>query len=1390
MAKWLDKYEQGGLVLKKKTKDNYDLKANPNDVKASVGPGFVGLGYGASNWKSPAWGGQFQDGGILGKTFLQPNSSKLPSAPTPGGKKGQMSTELAMSIGGEDGQPGYLIPTFKHGKPLTDPEAEFRQTGEHLGGPFKTWQAAEKWGKERHKFVEKGQPIPSPTKTWDEFAMGGGIPGAVGFTYARVAGSAPANGKYTKKTLASAQEGKKMPKAYWTSNDDREAYRKNLKAAAEAALNNNASDEDLLIGTSYHDINSGNNCMNGVCGLNRKAGLIFNAPTDQDRFLSGEKFAQAVAKGDEDYYQVSGNFQIGDHLQYRHKEGSGSHNKIIYGVQADDKGQKIYKVVDNAGGKDMRSRDYTEAELKELVEKGGGGYDKVNIYRPGYNLDKPLLDKEREAKTSPEARAALAERKNIQEWDASHNPGFDYSIRPDSEYYNKQPEGMKKFIDFANDDAKVTELAKKLGVGKDIIHDQLLNTFGELGQENKWADPWFGGDLSKGISPIPIPFESTMEKVLNAVGGGKGWSVGPGQIKFNTLDPELRKQFGINRPKDLHDFNKVIPLMTAINVKNKKWMENQGDELSTKLVGNPGTSADEIKYGVDRWVPYAYQGLPNDPIAAVRKRAEANANEYRLSKKDREDYISNYINKNVDPEKLKTFDEGSYANSVYKKIDENLSRTMPAQNYEQYNELMPVTVKSKKKMQNGGEMAFYQNGLDWKPKSISKNGSKVIKDDMGQWAHPGKITEIGSNNITMQGVDYPVLGVSDTGHTQMMQPGQDYKFDGEKVTEYPMMQEGGWLDKYPEPMRQDATRNVIPIKMTDRERLEASANSDQAQKRALNNAKEVIAERKKNKATKGDLNTPGSWHTEDKARFFPNSVGGVGEMFDEYINPATYTGVLADALGESVAARNPKGIALSLGLAAGSGALGLDPLGSAIKAAPTIGKGLKTIGSKFKGLGMPVREFEDQTIGGGISQAEIDNYIQRRDANNTAFDQRRAAIRQQNTARTPYQPPTDAELARMNEVEANRYAPRVNRTNGQPLGNPYNPNTYEPTDPELREQIQRARADLADTFRTARERSEQRLNENLSNIGSRAVDMNSEELASLDRTISPGVQSIMDEVNFRNSAGRATSTIVPTPPGEWNPNFKFSSYDINEPRNPIERVMEHPSGHKIYEQFKTHRPGRSSTGDYMIRSNKVPGVKMEVHTKVQRGNPYVDINNISFFGGRLGMDEAANRAAQTAADEQLKMFMHAMPEKATLSPQISTSIYSSPIMNAYVAKLAKEPGRVTLEDAGTKTLNKILKSGSGAPGEIEQLLTQFPKIQKSVRMMNERAGTNFFEPYLELQGNKIDPSYLKSDQFEALRQSIKYDNPDKDILHEIDVKVPKYKMTKHWKNGGWLDKYK
>jgi len=79
-----------------------------------------------------------------------------------------------------------------------------------------------------------------------------------------------------------------------------------------------------------------------------------------------------------------------------------------------------------------------------------------------------------------------------------------------------------------------------------------------------------------------------------------------------------------------------------------------------------------------------------------------------------------------------------------------------------------------------------------------KQGGEIKKDDMGYWNPDnwGEPVEIGSNNITMQGVYEPLLGISDEGDTKMMYPGEDYKFKGKKVTEYPISKNGGWLDKY------------------------------------------------------------------------------------------------------------------------------------------------------------------------------------------------------------------------------------------------------------------------------------------------------------------------------------------------------------------------------------------------------------------------------------------------------------------------------------------------------------------------------------------------------------------------------------------------------------------
>jgi len=73
----------------------------------------------------------------------------------------------------------------------------------------------------------------------------------------------------------------------------------------------------------------------------------------------------------------------------------------------------------------------------------------------------------------------------------------------------------------------------------------------------------------------------------------------------------------------------------------------------------------------------------------------------------------------------------------------------------------------------------------------------IIVDPRGQWAHPGQPTRIPGNNITMQGVPYPVYGIDNTGFAQMMYPGQDYQFQGDYVDEYPMARKGGSMPKIP-----------------------------------------------------------------------------------------------------------------------------------------------------------------------------------------------------------------------------------------------------------------------------------------------------------------------------------------------------------------------------------------------------------------------------------------------------------------------------------------------------------------------------------------------------------------------------------------------------------------
>jgi hypothetical protein len=184
------------------------------------------------------------------------------------------------------------------------------------------------------------------------------------------------------------------------------------------------------------------------------------------------------------------------------------------------------------------------------------------------------------------------------------------------------------------------------------------------------------------------------------------------------------------------------------------------------------------------YAPAGNQYLYKKPVQTVAKKSQPTPQSVI-------DWIEGRGKDENAPTRLTTSEDFAMGGSMPGAVGFTYARTIgpPAPSKGPYGKKTPASA------QNGMEMKYYQNGLDWKPKSISKNGSKIIKDDRGQWAHPGKVTQIGSNQITMQGVPYPVLGISDTGDMQMMYPNQDYNYHGSSVTEYPMMAQGGQLTK-------------------------------------------------------------------------------------------------------------------------------------------------------------------------------------------------------------------------------------------------------------------------------------------------------------------------------------------------------------------------------------------------------------------------------------------------------------------------------------------------------------------------------------------------------------------------------------------------------------------
>ena len=1019
---------------------------NYNDSEVSLPEGYVGEGYNTKGRDySPAWGGQFQDGGKL--TFLQPTSEKLPE-----GYRipyADPSSELAMSIGGENGEPAYLIPSFKYGKPLTNPIEEFKKTGEHLGGPFKTWQEADKWEQEvRHPYVEKGQAIPMPIKTWGEMAMGGSIPqaqdggnvnnedynmkralelgytadknghwpsvdyetgewlkskkhhtrgmelmayelnpelrnkynlienekgklqyvpksqkieeyqiggsipGSVGFTYARTQSPAPSNGPYAKKTKASAQKGKTIPKLdisqldltipkstgyAWADNivkknkkglekvkelktkvDDRgiAAIKKQYKvddATAKKLYNNSKNlEQEQSEVRSYTPQSTLSKTWDVITNPMTALGYVARNEDLPDNFTRGDRsnldmatdvinpaaWANYGALGLSDLSNVPGQLLEGDFQGAGESTLTGTLNML----GAVPLGQELKPFIPSALKTLPKAKNVkdalgtfrgipTERSLPRLSPEELKVYRQVQEVGRMRATNKPISEQYRYAvdqnlpeehlkkifgKTKAEIENAVGAGPTEQELRITENNARRERLIADNQaeeardMSNSMPDSLRERLNAVRARHEATQAASAR-----TNSDRLDDMFAQLdaGTHPSQTAPRVS---STSNSAAPVRQDSSSMHRLDSnqlanITGSRSQDIARAMERdrlrqmigrmddeviqpIRRVDPEAQNAVRSYSDDyyDLIETDGYGAITTEVNPSSKIERATDALEQFSGAANRIGESQaarlqNKLNQAISEYPYYEGPVLQNVPSLSLSssgslKNVSNKVGAQSFSGIGPGDVFTGSLNTSHSSylpqlKQIFKYNQGApqffgyqpmntlgflsnfnysaddIAKYLNTEIDDQIRRGIVPDNI-----LRPYATNKPGVRYQSVQLPHY--GIKQNPLTHRQGG--VIKDDRGQWAYPGEITEIGSNQITMEGVPYPVLGISDTGDTKLMKPGKNYKFKGKKVTEYPMAknglrqeqkglvnldqltnftnyntkQPGGWLDKY------------------------------------------------------------------------------------------------------------------------------------------------------------------------------------------------------------------------------------------------------------------------------------------------------------------------------------------------------------------------------------------------------------------------------------------------------------------------------------------------------------------------------------------------------------------------------------------------------------------
>ena len=560
----------------------------------------------------------------------------------------------------------------------------------------------------------------------EQFAMGGSIPGAVGFSYARTQSPAPSNGKYAKKTKASAQNGQEM-----------KYYQEGLDFKPKT--------------------------------ISKDGAWLNKYDVAQDGKKAYPEFKKIVAKSDEEKLKES--------LKERPRA------VVKESIQAPKLPSR----------KNIKESTLTK---KGAVTRDSKGVvvlpNEQGVYEP-YSPEVGEV-----SKYTPQSTASKT-------WEVLTNPltAVGYGVR-NQRLPDNFSLGDRSNLDMATDVInpafyinEASQFVKNTGSG-------LMNT--AQGNFSDGAVDFLGAGLNV-LSAVPLA--KGAKPLLNKAGRALGTESGllSNAYKYNPLafkpnESNYYRQVSKEAIDDALSSKLIREKGEVVSPENYTKFQDQLEDLAgTKEYLNYEDKYRAMSNNSHGPMPYFQKGelfYGDKPLLKVREKGTP-ISERRTVK------LNHLIESNYSPENF----QNSYGYKMGLGNPDEVGAVGILKPDPSLRDLENFNLYKKDWLQGYKQIPKQEDG-------------GVIKDDMGQWNHPGEITEIGSPYITMQGVPYPVLGISDTGDMQMMYPEEDYEFDGESVTEYPMAkngirqeqkslvnldnltnftnynkpQPGGWLNKY------------------------------------------------------------------------------------------------------------------------------------------------------------------------------------------------------------------------------------------------------------------------------------------------------------------------------------------------------------------------------------------------------------------------------------------------------------------------------------------------------------------------------------------------------------------------------------------------------------------